>query len=129
MKKIILLSSLLLASQVYAENKLSVDLTIDNLKFQRPVKGVGKAGILVFKTANVNNNGIVLNLNNVNNFFDSQIFIRPTFLGFTTQFGNYGFTLEENSIFNAINLIELQNSKLILDDNNDIGNSAKYFQH
>ncbi len=117
MKKIILLSSLLLASQVYAENKLSVDLTIDNLKFQRPVKGVGKAGILVFKTANVNNNGIVLNLNNVNNFFDSQIFIRPTFLGFTTQFGNYGFTLEENSMFNAINLIELQNSKLILDDN------------
>ena len=117
MKNLIVLSSLLFAGHVCAENKLSVDIAIDKLNFQMPVKGVGKAGVLIFKTANVNNNGIVLNLNNVNKFFDSQIFIRPTFLGFTTQFGNYGFSLEENSMFNAINLIDLQNSKLILDDN------------
>lgn len=100
-----------------AESKLSVDLSVDNLQFQKPPKGVGRAGILNFKSANVNNNGIILNINNVNNFFNSQIFIRPTFLGFTTQFGNYGFALEESSLFNSIDTIELANSKLILDDN------------
>jgi hypothetical protein len=100
-----------------AESKLSVDLSIDKLQFQKPTKGVGRAGILVFKSANVNNNGIVLNINNVNNYFDSQIFVRPTFLGFTTQFGNYGFAIEEKSIINSINYSELINSKLVLDDN------------
>lgn len=100
----------------FAESKMTVDLTIDKLQFQRPPKGVGRAGNLIFKTANVNNNGIVLNINNVNNYFDSQIFVRPTFLGFTTQFGNYGFTLEQDSLLNSIVSTELINSKLIFDD-------------
>lgn len=100
-----------------AETKLSADLIIDDLQFERPVKGVGRAGTLIFKSANINNNGIILNLTNVNKIFDSQIFLRPTFLGFTTQFGNYGFTLEESSTLAAIKTIQLQNSNFILDDN------------
>ncbi len=99
-----------------AETKFSVDVSIDKLTYQKPLKGVGKAGILNFKSANIVNNGIVLNVDNVNKYFDSQIFIRPTFLGFTTQFGNYGFAIEEASILNQINQTELQNAKLILDD-------------
>lgn len=99
------------------ETKLSAELVIDDLQFQRPVKGVGRAGTLIFKSANVNNNGIILNLTNVNKFFDSQIFLRPTFLGFTTQFGNYGFTLEENNLFSPVKTMQLQNSNFILDDN------------
>ena len=117
MKTIILLTYLIFSSTLYAENKLSADLVIDDLKFQRPPKGIGKAGTLIFKSANVNNNGIILNLNNVNNFFDSQIFLRPTFIGFTTQFGNYGFTLEENNMLASIQTMQLQNSNFILDDN------------
>lgn len=116
MKTCLLLFCALLALNVSAESKLTVDLTIDKLQFQKPPKGVGRAGNLIFKNANVNNNGIVLNINNVNNYFDSQIFVRPTFLGFTTQFGNYGFALEQDSIFNAIVNTELINSKLIFDD-------------
>lgn len=117
MNKVLAIFCLLFSVNTQAETKLSVDLTIDKLQFQKPPKGVGKAGVLIFKSANVNNNGIVLNINNVNNLFDSQIFIRPTFLGFTTQFGNYGFALEADSIFNALNQTELVNSKLVLDDN------------
>lgn len=109
-----------------ADTKLSVDVSIDKLTFQKPPKGVGKAGVLIFKTANVNNNGIVLNINNVNSYFDSQIFVRPTFLGFTTQFGNYGFALEADSVINALNQTELQNSKLVLDDN-QLNLSGEYF--
>lgn len=117
MPQLLLLIGLLISGASFAETKLSLDVVIDKLQFQKPPKGVGKAGILVFKSANVNNNGILLNINNVNNLFDSQIFVRPTFLGFTTQFGNYGLTLEADSLINAVNQTELQNSKLILDDN------------
>lgn len=117
MKSTFLLLCLLFSSHLYAENKLSADLVIDDLQFQKPPKGVGKAGTLIFKSANVNNNGIILNLNNVNNFFDSQIFLRPTFLGFTTQFGNYGFTLEENNMLANVQTMQLKNSNFILDDN------------
>ena len=99
-----------------AETKFSVDVTVDKLTFQKPAKGVGKAGILSFKSASIVNNGIVLNVDNVNNYFDSQIFVRPTFLGFTTQFGNFGFALEDASVLNQVKQTELQNAKLILDD-------------
>ena len=109
-----------------AESKMSVDLSIDKLDFKRPQKGVGQAGILVFKSANVVNNGTVLSINNIKNLFDSQIFVRPTFLGFTTQFGNYGFPIELNSIINAVDKTELQNSKFILDDN-QLNLSGDYF--
>lgn len=117
MNKILAIICLLFSFNSVAETKLSVDLVVDKLLFQKPPKGVGKAGSLIFKSANVDNNGIVLNINNINNQFDSQIFVRPTFLGFTTQFGNYGFTIEADSILNTVNQTELQNSKLILDDN------------
>lgn len=117
MFKLAVILSSLLAFNAFAESKLSVDLTIDKLQYQKPPKGVGRAGVLIFKSANVNNNGIVLNINNVNNLFDSQIFVRPTFLGFTTQFGNYGFSVLEDSVINAVNQTELINSKLVLDDN------------
>lgn len=117
MQKFLFVLYALLSFGASAETKLAVDLSIDKLQFQKPPKGVGRAGVLIFKTANVNNNGIVLNINNVNNYFDSQIFVRPTFLGFTTQFGNYGFALDETSIVNSINFSELYNSKLVLDDN------------
>jgi hypothetical protein len=109
-----------------AETKFSVDVAIDKLTFQKPLKGVGKAGILNFKTANISNNGIVLNVDNVNKYFDSQIFVRPTFLGFTTQFGNYGFALEDASVLNQINQTELQNAKLILDDS-QLNLSGQFF--
>lgn len=117
MNKLLVIFSLLISLDSVADTKLSVDISIDKLQFQKPPKGVGKAGLLIFKSANVNNNGIVLNLNNDNHYFDSQIFVRPTFLGFTTQFGNYGIPLEVDGILNAINQTELQNSKLVLDDN------------
>lgn len=109
-----------------ADTKLSVDISIDKLTFSKPPKGIGKAGILIFKDANVSNNGIVLNINNVRNYFDSQIFVRPTFLGFTTQFGNYGFALEADSAINTLGQAELQNSKLVLDDN-QLNLSGEYF--
>jgi hypothetical protein len=113
---IMILTALLFSPHAKAETKLTVDITMDKVQFQKPPKGVGRAGTLIFKSANVNNNGIVLNINNVNNYFDSQIFVRPTFLGFTTQFGNYGFALEPDSIINSIVNTELINGKLLFDD-------------
>lgn len=108
---------LILSFSAIADSKMSVDLSIDKLNYHKPNKGIGEAGVLIFKTANVNNNGIVLNVTNANDYFNSQIFIRPTFLGFVTQFGNYGFPLSPDTFFNTLNQAELLNSKLVLDDN------------
>ena len=126
LKKLLIIIYGFLSLSAIANTKLSIDLSIDKLNFQKPQKGVGKAGNLIFKSANVNNSGVVLNINNVNNYFDSEIFVRPTFLGFTTQFGNFGFPLEANSVINKLNKTELQNSKLIFDDN-QLNLSGEYF--
>lgn len=115
--RLILLLLLSCIGSVQAQEKMSFDVTIDKLNYTRPLKGVGRAGNLVFKTASVFNNGIVLNVNNINNYFDSQIFVRPTFLGFTTQFGNFGFGIEENSVINTIKQTDLLNAKFIMDEN------------
>jgi hypothetical protein len=114
------------STAAFAESKLAVDMNFTKLTYEKPKQGVGKAGTMVFKTASLINNGIVLNINNVNNLFDSQIFVRPTFLGFTTQFGNFGVTIEESSILNTVLKTELENSKFILDDN-QLNFSGKLF--
>lgn len=114
------------STSAFAESKLAVDMNFTKLTYQKPNQGVGKAGTMVFKTASLINNGIVLNINNINNMFDSQIFVRPTFLGFTTQFGNFGVAIEEASILNTVIKTELENSKFILDDN-QLNFSGKFF--
>lgn len=107
---------IILSFNSFADSKITVDVAIDKFNFVKPPRGVGKAGDLVFKYANIVNQGIILNVNNTNNYFDSQIFIRPTFLGFTTQFGNYGFSLDEKNIFSDLAKTQLSNAKLIMDD-------------
>ncbi len=114
--RLILLFFLFFAGRLFAESKISMDLNVDRLSFVKPIRGVGKAGSMVFKYANIINNGIVLNVNNVNDLFDSQIFIRPTFMGFTTQFGSYGFNIEEGSVLSNLQQSDLQNAKIVLDD-------------
>lgn len=117
MKKLFLVLGLVVSSNVMAQNNLSAEVSIEDLQFKKPDQGVGAAGTLIFKSAKVNGRGMVVNLNNVNKIFDSQIFMRPTFLGFTTQFGDFGLTLEENSILNSVQQMQIHNSNLILDDN------------
>jgi hypothetical protein len=117
MKKLFLVLSLVVSSNVMAQNNLSADVTIDDLQFKKPDQGVGQAGSLIFKSAKVNGSGMVLNLSNVNKIFDAQIFLRPTFLGFTTQFGDFGLTLEENNVLTSVKEMQIHNSNLILDDN------------
>lgn len=117
MKKLFLVLSLVVSSNVMAKNNLSADVVIDDLQFQKPDQGIGSAGSLIFKSAKVNSNGMTVNLSNVNKIFDSQIFVRPTFLGFTTQFGEFGLTLEENNALNSVQSMQLHNSNLLLDDN------------
>lgn len=117
MKKLFLVLSLVVSSSVMAKNNLSADVVIDDLQFQKPDQGVGSAGSLIFKSAKVNSNGMTVNLSNVNKIFDSQIFVRPTFLGFTTQFGDFGLTLEESNPLNSVQSMQLHNSNLLLDDN------------
>lgn len=118
--------ALLFSLTAIADNKFSVEMTVDQLKYEKPIKGIGKAGILNFEFANINNNGIVLNINNANKYFNSQIFVRPTFLGFTTEFGNYGVAIEETSVLNQVAKTELQTAKLILDDS-QLSLFGKYF--
>lgn len=112
-----LLLALTSSSVAFAESKLAVDMNFTKVSYEKPAQGVGKAGTMVFKTASLVNNGIVFNINNINNLFDSQLFVRPTFLGFTTQFGNFGVTIEETSILNTVKKTEIENAKFILDDN------------
>lgn len=117
MKKLFLMMGLIISSNVMAKNSLTADVAIDDLQFKKPEQGIGAAGTLIFKSAKVLNNGVVINLNNVNKVFDSQIFVRPTFLGFSTMFGDFGLTLDEGNVLSSVQSMQLLRSNLILDDN------------
>lgn len=117
MKKLFLVCSLIVSSSVMAKTNLSAEVSVEDLQFQKPNQGIGAAGVLIFKSAKVDSGGMTVNLSNVNKIFDSQIFVRPTFLGFTTQFGDFGLTLEENNALSSVQSMKLQKSNLLLDDN------------
>jgi hypothetical protein len=127
MKKLFLVLSLIVSSNVMAKKNLSAEVVIDNLQFKKPDQGVGAAGNLIFKSAKVSNNGVVINLSNVDKVFDSQIFVRPTFLGFTTKFGEFGLTFDESNALNSVQAMQLLKSNLIL-DNNQLNLSGELFQ-
>lgn len=117
------------SGQSSLKDKFLLDAFIDKLQFLKPTRGVGKAGTFIFKSVNFNNNGIVLDLTNINNMFDSQIFIRPTFLGFTTPVGSYGFELAPGSFLGNVEQADLVNSKVIVDESqfNLAGEHLSYF--
>ena len=116
MKFIFIITCCIFSIFARAENKMTAEVEVKSLTFTKPLKGVGSAGLLIFTTANVNNNGILLNLNNENHYFDSKIFIRPTFIGFTTKLGNYGFTIETDNIINSVDKADFIKSKLVVDE-------------
>jgi hypothetical protein len=118
-------SLLLFSFKTNAETKFSIDLSLEKLNYQKPTKGIGSAGSMVFKSANMVNDDLVININNVNNIFDSQIFVRPTFMGATTQFGNFGTNVKEDNLLNSIQRAELLNAKVLFDEN-QVNFSAKY---
>jgi hypothetical protein len=126
MKLLFTLALLFISFHSFAENTFSLEIGINSLDYKRPAKGVGAAGSLKFENVNLNNNGIVLNLKNTNNNFDAQIFTRPTFLGFTNSFGNFGLEIEEHSVLNSVKLSKVENTFLILDESqlNVSGTSA-----
>jgi hypothetical protein len=101
----------------FAASKISFDLSLEKMNYVRPPQGTGKAGSLVFRSASMVNDDLVLNVTNINNIFDSQIFVRPTFLGATTQFGNFGSTIKENNILNTVLKADLEDAKVIFDEN------------
>jgi hypothetical protein len=107
----------LLTANAIAASKFSIEMSLEKMNYLRPAQGVGKAGTLVFKSASMVNDDLVLNLVNVNNIFDSQIFVRPTFLGATTQFGNFGSTVKENNLLNSILKADLEDANAVFDAN------------
>jgi hypothetical protein len=116
---------LVFSSETFAATKFSMDLSLEKLNYQKPAQGIGPAGSMVFKSASMVNDDLVININNVNNIFDSQIFVRPTFVGATTQFGNFGTNVKEDNLLNSIQRAELLNAKVLFDEN-QVNFSAKY---
>ena len=117
------------ATAVFADAKLAVDLDVVKINYLRPINGVGNSGTMIFKTAKLNtSNGVVLNATNINNIFDSQLFIRPNFLGFTTSFGDFGVPVPDKSILKTIKTMDLDTSRLVLDEN-QLNFSGKSFSY
>lgn len=107
-----------LATQTFAASKkFAMDISFEKLNYTKPNQGIGRAGSLIFKSASMVNDDLVLNITNVNNMFDSQIFVRPTFIGATTQFGNFGTNVEESNLLNTILKADLEDANVLFDEN------------
>jgi hypothetical protein len=106
----------LISSIAFAASNFGIDMNVEKVVYNKPKNKIGKAGSLVFKSAKIYNDGITMDINNLNNMFNSQLFIRPNFLGFTTQFGNFGYAIDGNSALKEINQSALDNSQISMDD-------------
>jgi hypothetical protein len=91
-------------------------MNIEKVIYDKPSNRQGKAGSLIFKRAKISSDGISMDIFNNNNIFNAQLFIRPNFLGFTTQVGSFGYAVDPNSALKEINFAELNNSTIAMDD-------------
>jgi hypothetical protein len=117
MKKALLISSLLfgVATSAFAVTSNSVEIDIKELEYNRPNRGIGFAGDLKFTKVNMFRDGMVLALDNKDSHFDSQIFVRPTFIGIKSPVLQLGFSLE-NEILASIERATLDKSRVVIND-------------
>jgi len=117
MKKFILVSSLLMgvSASVNAAPSNSIEIDIKEMKYQKPNRGVGFAGDLKFTKVNMFRDGMVLALDNKGEIFNSQIFVRPTFIGFKSPYTSVGFAMEEGAMAD-IESASLKDSRVVIND-------------
>ncbi len=117
MKKALLISSLLFAVSTKAATapSNSIEIDIKDMKYKKPNRGVGFAGELKFTKVNMYRDGMVLALDNKGEIFNSQIFVRPTFIGFKSPYTSVGFAMEEGGL-SDIDSGGLKNSRIVIND-------------
>lgn len=114
--KILLPFALLLSSSVLAKDpKDSIEISIKDLSFTMPKNGKGIAGDLNFSRVNMFRDGMVLALDNQKEIFNSKIFIRPTFIGFKSDYTSIGFKISKDA-FAEVNKTTLINSKITMNE-------------
>ncbi|MBT3236070.1 MAG: hypothetical protein HN353_08980 [Bdellovibrionales bacterium] len=80
----------------------ALDMTISQIDFKRPDSGVGFAGKAAISKLLMFKDDMTMSLDNKENIFDSQIFIRKNFVGFKGRYTNIGFSLAEGHTLDMI---------------------------
>lgn len=116
--KFLFLSLSLLSSAGAAIKKSnnSIDMEIESLDYTRPKSGIGISGELLFKSLVFFRDGLYLQLNNKDTIFDSDIFIRPGFVGFTGPYTSLGYNIEDDSPLKDLQKLTIAKSKILIND-------------
>ncbi len=107
-----LLIFLLMHSYSYAVENSTMELNVREATYVRPESGTGVGGKVSFYEFNMFRDGMYINLKNQKKIFDANIFIRPSFLGFSSKLLNMGFTLDPKTFLKKVQETKLINSKL-----------------
>lgn len=114
---LILCNILLPLKSAYAgKSNDSIDMDIETLTYNRPKSGIGISGELVFNSLDFYRGGMYLQLNNKNTIFNSNIFIRPGFVGFTGPHTSLGFSVEEDSPLKTLQKMTMKKSQILIND-------------
>ena len=117
MKKV--LSTILLTIAIFIQDShadQTIDASILKLDYVRPSNFSGPAGSVIFDEVKILRNDMMMVLENEDEVFDSEIFIRNKFLGFKGKYHSFGFIVDSESMLGEVNEASLNNALLNIDD-------------
>ncbi|OFZ21527.1 MAG: hypothetical protein A2202_08870 [Bdellovibrionales bacterium RIFOXYA1_FULL_36_14] len=94
----------------------TIDASILKLDYLRPSNFSGPAGSVIFDEVKILRNDMMMILENDDDVFDSEIFIRNKFLGFKGKYHSFGFIVDSESMLGEVNEANLSNALLNIDD-------------
>ena len=94
----------------------TIDASILKLDYIRPLNFSGPAGSVIFDQVKILRNDMMMILENDDEVFDSEIFIRNKFLGFKGKYHSFGFVVDSESFLGEVNEASLSNALLNIDD-------------
>lgn len=109
------------------ENK--VDIEIDSLNFTRPDSGTGKAGTFKFKKFQIQNPNFSIFVGNEDSIFDSNVFIKGSFIGIKGPLTRIAYNLDEVNAkyLNSFKFANIEKTRLLM-DKEGISLSGLYYQ-
>jgi len=94
----------------------TVDASILMLNYIRPLNFSGPAGFVIFDQVRILRNDMMMILENDDEVFNSEIFIRNKFLGFKGKYHSFGFIVDSESFLGEVNEASIDNALLNIDD-------------
>ena len=108
------------------KSQQTINASILKMTFSPPRDLIGNAGNMIFNKIRIIRSDMMIILENADDVFNSEIFLRKNFLGFKGKYHSFGFFIEDSSFLENIVESKVENATININDQR-LSFTSEYF--